>query len=145
MRSRPQRIEPAPSFPALVQMFFTRYLVEQRALSPQTVAAYRDTFLLILAFAQKHLAKSSAALIMADFTPELILAFLDHLEQERHNSVRSRNARLASLRSFLKFAAHRDVSSLQVIEHALGVPAKRFLIAAIFLWGAIQLVVAFSP
>ena len=54
------------------------------------------------------------------------MAFLDYLERERHNSVRSRNARLAALRSFLKFAAHRDVSSLQVIEQALGVPAKRF-------------------
>ena len=54
------------------------------------------------------------------------MAFLDHLERQRHNSVRSRNARLAALRSFLKFAAHRDVSSLQVIERALGVPVKRF-------------------
>ena len=59
-------------------------------------------------------------------TPELILAFLDHLEQERHNTVRSRNARLAALRSFLKFAAHRDVTSLHVIEKALGIPMKRF-------------------
>ncbi len=63
---------------------------------------------------------------LADITPELIVAFLDHLERQRHNSVRSRNARLAALRSFLKFAAHRDVSSLQVIERALGVPVKRF-------------------
>ena len=54
------------------------------------------------------------------------MAFLDHLERQRHNSVRSRNARLAALRSFLKFAAHRDVASLQVIERALGVPVKRF-------------------
>ena len=54
------------------------------------------------------------------------MAFLDHLERQRHNSVRSRNARLAALRSFLKFAGHRDVTSLQVIERALGVPVKRF-------------------
>ena len=57
---------------------------------------------------------------LADITPDLIMAFLDHLERQRHNCVRSRNARLAALRSFLKFAAHRDVSSLQVIERALG-------------------------
>ena len=63
---------------------------------------------------------------MADITPELIIAFLDHLERQRHNSVRSRNARLAALRSFLKFAEHRDVASLQVIECALGVPVKPF-------------------
>jgi len=126
MHSQPLSKKPAPSFPALVQMFFTQYLVEQRALSPQTVTAYRDTFLLFMGFVQKHLTKSSTALLMADITPELILAFLDYLERERHNSVRSRNARLAALRAFLKFAARHDVSSLYVVERALGVPMKRF-------------------
>lgn len=126
MHSQLQHKQPAPSFPALVQVFFTQYLVEQRALSQQTVAAYRDTFLLFLDFVQKHLNKSSVALTMADITPELILAFLDHLEKERHNSVRSRNARLAGLRAFLKFAARHDVSSMHVVERALGVPMKRF-------------------
>ncbi len=56
----------------------------------------------------------------------MVMAFLDHLERQRHNSVRSRNARLAALRSFLQVAAHRDVASLRVIERALGVPVKRF-------------------
>lgn len=126
MHKRPQRKEPTPSLPALVQMFFTQYLVEQRALSQQTVAAYRDSFVLFLAFVQQHLKKPSTKLLMADITPELILAFLDHLEQERHNSVRSRNARLAALRAFLKFAARHDVSSLYIVERALGVPMKRF-------------------
>ena len=68
------------------------------------------------------LGKPSTALLMADITPELILAFLDYLEYERHNCVRSRNARLAALRAFLKFAARHDVSSLYVVERALGVP-----------------------
>lgn len=115
-----------PSFPALVQAFFAEHLTQQRAMSPRTVAAYRDTFLLFLDFAQAHLGRPPAATKLTDITPELILAFLDHLEQVRHNAVRSRNARLAALRSFLKFAAHRDVSSLHAIEHALGVPMKRF-------------------
>jgi site-specific recombinase XerD len=82
--------------------------------------------MLFLGFAEARLCRSPAMITLADITPALIMAFLDHLERERHNSVRSRNARLAALHSFLKFAAHRDVSSLQVIEHALGVPAKRF-------------------
>jgi len=77
-------------------------------------------------FAEARLGKSPETMALADITPELIMAFLDHLERQRHNSVRSRNARLAALRSFLKFAAHRDVASLQVIERALGVPVKRF-------------------
>jgi site-specific recombinase XerD len=115
-----------PSFSALVQAFFTEYLTQQRAMSPCTVAAYRDTFVLFLNFTQAHLGRSPDAIKLIDITPELILAFLDYLEQVRHNTVRSRNARLAALRAFLKFAAHRDVSSLYVIERALGVPIKRF-------------------
>jgi site-specific recombinase XerD len=58
--------------------------------------------------------------------PELILAFLDHLEQERHNSVRSRNLRLTALRAFLKFAGRRDVTALHAVERAMAVPMKRF-------------------
>lgn len=123
-RAKPKR--PAASFPALVQRFFSQYLVEQRALSARTVAAYRDCFILFLAFAQQRLAKSPASLCMADINSELILAFLEHLERERHNTVRSRNARLAALRAFLKFAARHDLASLQVIEQALAVPIKRF-------------------
>ena len=123
MRRQPK---PPPSFPALVQAFFVEHLTQQRALSPQTVAAYRDAFMLFLGFAEARLGRSPALIKLADITPDMITSFLDHLERERHNSVRSRNARLAALRSFLKFAAHHDVSSLQVIEHALGVPAKRF-------------------
>jgi site-specific recombinase XerD len=122
-RAKPTAIA---SFPALVQRFFSQYLVEQRALSPRTVAAYRDTFMLFLAFAQERLAKSPASLGMADINAELILAFLEHLERVRHNTVRSRNARLAALRAFLKFAARHDIASLQVIEQALAVPMKRF-------------------
>ena len=121
-----KRAKQPPSFAALVQAYFAEYLTQQRALSPQTIAAYRDGFVLFLDFAEKRLGKSPAAMALADITPELIMAFLDHLERQRHNSVRSRNARLAALRSFLKFAAHRDVASLQVIERALGVPVKRF-------------------
>ena len=121
-----KRAKLPPSFAALVQACFAEYLTQQRALSAQTIAAYRDGFVLFLNFTEARLGKSPAAIALADITPELIMAFLDHLERQRHNSVRSRNARLAALRSFLKFAAHRDVSSLQVIERALGVPVKRF-------------------
>jgi site-specific recombinase XerD len=121
-----RQFKPSPSFPTLVQAFFIEHLTQQRALSPQTVAAYRDAFLLFLGFAEARLGRSPALITLTDITPDLITAFLDHLERERHNSVRSRNARLAALRSFLKFAAHRDVTSLAVIERALGVPAKRF-------------------
>lgn len=114
------------SFASLVQQFFTEYLVTQRAVSPRTVASYRDALMLFLDFAHKRLRKLPTALRLADIEPDLILAFLDHLERQRHNTVRSRNLRLTALRAFLKFAARRDVSSFHVIERALGVPMKRF-------------------
>ncbi|NDP37538.1 MAG: site-specific integrase [Rhodoferax sp.] len=116
----------SPSFPSLVQSFFTEHLTKQRALSSRTVAAYRDAFVLFLDFAQKRLQKPPTMFLLADITPALILAYLDHLEVDRHNAVRSRNARLAALRSFLKFAGRRDVAGLHVVEQALGVPMKRF-------------------
>ena len=117
---------PPPSFPSLVQQFFTEYLVTQRAFSPRTIASYRDAWMLFLDFTHKRLGKLPAALRLADIEPDLILAFLDHLEQQRQNSVQSRNVRPAALRAFLKFAARRDVSSLHVIERALAIPTKRF-------------------
>jgi site-specific recombinase XerD len=116
----------SPSFPALVQSFFTEYLVSQRAVSPRTVASYRDGLTLFLSFAQRQLGKPPTAMRLADLEPDLILAFLAHLEQQRHNSVRSRNLRLTALRAFLKFASRRDVLSLHVVERALSVPMKRF-------------------
>lgn len=116
----------SPSFPNLVQMFFAEHLTQHREVSPQTVSAYRDAIVLFLDYAAVHQAILPASMKISDMTPQLILQFLDHLEQDRGNSVRSRNARLAALRSFLKFAAHRDVSSLHTIELALGVPVKRF-------------------
>jgi site-specific recombinase XerD len=115
-----------PSFPALVQQFFTEYLVAQRAVSPRTVASYRDALSLFLGFASHKLGKAPTAMQLADMRPELILAFLDHLEQGRKNAVRSRNLRLTALRAFLKFASRRDVTALHDIERALAVPMKRF-------------------
>jgi len=115
-----------PSFAALVQAFFAEHLQQQRAMSPRTVAAYRDAFVLFLDFAKSRLRKQPTAMRLREITPALILAFLDHLEHKRGNSVRSRNARLAALRAFLKFAGRRDVTALHVVEQALGVPMKRF-------------------
>ena len=115
-----------PSFASLVQQFFTEYLVSQRALSPLTVACYRDALMLFLDFASRRLGKPPTGMRLTDLRPDLILAFLDHLEQDRHNAIRSRNLRLTALRAFLKFAGRRDVTSLHVVEQAMAVPMKRF-------------------
>ena len=115
-----------PSFASLVQEFFTKYLVAQRALSPRTVACYRDALMLFLDFASRRLGRTPTDMRLTDLRPDLILAFLDHLEQSRHNAIRSRNLRLTALRAFLKFAGRRDLTSLHVVEQALAVPMKRF-------------------
>jgi site-specific recombinase XerD len=115
-----------PSFACLVQQFFTEYLANQRAVSARTIASYRDALMLFFAFVQQRIGKAPTALRLADIEPDLILAFLDHLEHERGNSVRSRNLRLTALRAFLKFAARRDIASLHCVERALAVPMKRF-------------------
>ena len=120
--SAPQSV----SFATLVQLFFTEYLISQRAMSPCTIASYRDSIMLFLDFTRFHIGKTPTELNLADIKPDLILAFLDHLELERHNTVRSRDLRLAALRTFLNFAGRRDVSHLQDIEQALGVPMKHF-------------------
>ena len=122
-----KKVAPKPvSFATLVQLFFMEHLISQRAVSPCTIASYRDSMMLFLDFAQKHIGKTSTTLEISDIKPGLILAFLNYLEQERHNSVRSRNLRLAALHTFLKFASRQDVSYLQDIEQALSIPMKHF-------------------
>ena len=116
----------SPTFASLVQEFFTDHMVQQRALSPCTVASYRDTFVLLLRFAETQLGKAPSGMKMTDMNAKFLASFLDHLEGDRHNSARSRNIRLAAARSFLKFAARRDLDHLGIIEQALAVPMKRF-------------------
>lgn len=94
-----------PSFAALIQCYFTEYLITQRALSSRTIASYRDAIMLFLNFAHTRLGKAPTALELSDINPDLILAFLDYLEQDRHNSVRSRNLRLTALRAFFEICS----------------------------------------
>lgn len=119
----PSRID--TGFPALLQQFFLDRLIQQRNASPQTIASYRDTFRLLLQFAQKHLHKSPERLALTDLDAPLVLAFLQHLERERHNSIRSRNARLAAVRSFMHYAALKDLTALPTIQSVLAIPMKR--------------------
>lgn len=116
---------PETSFPTLLQEFFLERLIQQRNVSTQTVAAYRDCFRLLLQFAQRHLKKAPEHLAITDLDAPLIMAFLNHLETERHNTIRSRNARLAAIRSFLHFVAGKELTALPVVQRALAVPMKR--------------------
>ncbi|MBK6534500.1 MAG: tyrosine-type recombinase/integrase [Deltaproteobacteria bacterium] len=115
----------SPSFPALVQSFFCERLLAQRNASPCTVAAYRDTFRLLLCYVRSHHHTAPTALTLQDLDAPLVLAFLDHLERDRHNTIRSRNARLVALRSFFHYAAGRDPANLPTIQRVLAIPSKR--------------------
>lgn len=109
-----------------LQAFFTQRLIQQRHASPHTITAYRDTFRLLLGFTTDRIATPPSRLQIADLDAGVIAAFLDHLEHDRGNTVRTRNARLAAIHSLFRFAAFRHPEHAQVIERVLAIPAKRF-------------------
>jgi len=115
-----------PCLGRLLQDFFCQRLVNQLRASPQTVASYRDTFRLLLRFAERKLCKTITRLDLADLDVSLVLAFLDYLEGERANHIRSRNARLAAIRSFLHYAGLQEPSALPTIQRVMAIPMKRF-------------------
>lgn len=114
------------SLAPLLERFFTEYLQRQRQASPHTIAAYRDTFRLLLAFVQEQLGKAPSTLFLADIDAPLVGAFLDHLEKVRKSGARTRNARLAAIRSFFRFAALREPAHAALIQRVLAIPHKRF-------------------
>jgi len=114
-----------PSFPALLEGFFTDRLVRQRQASPHTVASYRDTFCLLLRFAQKELGKAPSDLTLEELDAPFLTAFLEHLERERGNSTRTRNVRLAAIHSFYRYAALLDPAHSALIDRVLAIPTKR--------------------
>lgn len=109
-----------------LQAFFTDRLASQRHASQHTIAAYRDTMRLLLAFASARSAKSPSELDVGDLDAPLIGAFLDHLEQERGNGPRTRNARRAAIRSLFRYAALKHPEHAATIQRVLSIPPKRF-------------------
>lgn len=115
------------NFPVLLQAFFTDRLMRQRQASPETIASYRDAFCLLFSFVRQHLDKEPSALKMEDLDAPLIVAFLCWLENDRRNSVRTRNARLAAIHSFFKYAALHDPIHSGLIQRVLAIPGKRYV------------------
>jgi len=105
--------------------FFTERLLNQRRASTHTVASYRDTFRLLFGFVQQQTGKAPCSLDFCDLDAPLIGAFLDHLEHERHNSVRTRNSRLAAIHSMYRFAALHHPEHAALIQRVLAIPTKR--------------------
>jgi integrase/recombinase XerD len=109
-----------------LEAFFTGRLVKEKGASPNTIASYRDTFRLLLSFAQQHTGKPPCKLEIEDLDAPLISAFLDQLEHSRANSPRTRNTRLAAIHSMFRYAALRHPEHAGLIARVLAVPAKRF-------------------
>jgi len=116
----------AADFPALLQAFFTERLLNQRRASPHTVTAYRNTFRLLLRFAATRLGRAPSQIQLTDLDPAFLGEFLDHLERERGNSARSRNARLAALHAFFRFVAFTAPAHALLCQRVLAIPSKRF-------------------
>jgi integrase/recombinase XerD len=110
--------------PAL-QAFFTDRLISQRAASPNTIAAYKVTFRLLLGFASQRTGSTPSALHIADLDAPLIAAFLDHLEADRHNGPATRNNRLAAVHSLFAYLALNHPEDAATIQRVLAIPTKR--------------------
>lgn len=115
-----------PSFPALLQAFFTDRLLQQRRASTETIAAYRDSFRLLLRFASQRLRCPPSNLSLDDLDAALIGEFLDHLESERSNGARTRNARLAAIHSFFRYVSFQEPSCAELCCRVLAIPSKRY-------------------
>lgn len=109
-----------------LQAFFTDRLIRQRRASQHTIAAYRDTWRLLLTYAADHRKVTPAELDLADVDARLVADFLDHLEHDRGNGVRTRNARLAAIHSLFRFAALALPEHAETIAQVLAIPPKRF-------------------
>lgn len=116
----------AADFPALLQAFFTDRLLKQRKASPHTVTAYRNTFRLLLRFAATRLGRAPSQLALTDLDATFLGEFLDHLERERGNCARSRNARLAALHAFFRYVAFVAPAHALLCQRVLAIPSKRF-------------------
>ncbi len=114
------------SFPALLQAFFTQRLVQQRQASRHTIAGYRDSFRLLLRFARQRLGKEPSELTLEDLSAPFLGKFLEHLEKDRGNSARTRNARLAALHSFFRYVALNEPAHALHCQRVLAIPNKRY-------------------
>ena len=117
----------AMTLSALIQKFFMDRLYTQMEASPHTIASYRDTFRLLLKFASEKTGKSPIALSVDDLNAELIGVFLEDIEDVRKNSARSRNTRLAAIRSFFRFVALHEPAYMLHCQRIVSIPSKRYV------------------
>ena len=119
MKSSPVLIGP------LLQRFFLEHLLQHKHVSPQTIASYRDAFRLLLEYAHQHLKTEPVSLAVTALDAPVVVSFLDSLEKDRHNCARSRNIRLAAIRSFFRWLTLRDPELVGMATRILAIPVKR--------------------
>jgi len=119
------------SFPTLLQRFFTQRLMQQRRASPHTISSYRDTFRLLLRFAQAQLGKPPSQLALEHIDAPFVAAFLKDLENGRGIAARTRNLRLTAIRSFFRYAAFEAPDHAAQIQRVLAIPSQRFIRAQV--------------
>lgn len=115
-----------PTFPLMLERFFTQRLMQQRQASAHTIASYRDTFRLLLKFMQKRLRKAPCALSLEDVDTRIVIDFLDELEKVRKVVPRTRNLRLTAIHSFFRYVAFEAPAHAAQIQRVLAIPPKRF-------------------
>ncbi|MEJ2084024.1 MAG: site-specific integrase, partial [Acidobacteriota bacterium] len=108
-----------------LHQFFADYLPRLRGLSPHTICSYRDTFTLLLRFAESYRHRAVAVLDLDDLDADLLFAFLDHLEQKRGSSAATRNVRLAAIHAFFRYLPSRYPERLEQSQRIIAVPFKR--------------------
>ncbi|MGZ6564210.1 MAG: tyrosine-type recombinase/integrase [Solirubrobacteraceae bacterium] len=108
-----------------LQAYFTDRLIRERRVSPHTIRSYRDTIRLLVGFAAQRAGTAASRLTFADLDSKTVSAFLDHLEQRRGCTPGTRNARLAAIRSFYRYAALEHPEHAATIERVLAIPLKR--------------------
>jgi integrase/recombinase XerD len=114
-----------PLLAPLLEGFFTERLVHQMGASPRTVQAYRDAFRLVLDFAKQDVGRAPSNLFLSDLDAPFVGRFLRHLEKQRGNGARTRNARLAALRSFFRYVAPKEPAHADLVRRVLAIPQKR--------------------
>jgi len=119
-------MKPSSEIAPLLEAFFVQRLMAQRQVSPHTLASYRDTFRLLLKFAEAQLHRRASELALVDLPAPFIAKFLDHLESTRSNAARSRNQRFAAIRSFFRYAAVEAPQHSALIQRVLAIPSKRY-------------------
>lgn len=116
----------SPTLAATLENFFIERLINQKCVSRETVLAYRDTFRLLLKYAQRELGKMPSKLLIEELDASLICRFLNYLEEDRHNTPRTRNHRLAAIRSFFNYTSFQEPQLSGHIQRVLSIPTKRY-------------------